>query len=145
MAGLPRHPFGVIRLGGAPRSARRGTDVEHGCLLKSMDLGTAATGSQVTRRTGATFLASTSKRARGPFDASVDPTDARKATVRRFGRSDRSRLRPGDGLTPEALRVKVRNTAQFGPGVGLGKDSGRGTSSAWLNHSGRRAGRGGEE
>jgi len=32
------------------------------------------------------------------FDASVDPTDARKATVRRFGQSDRStqgrRLRP---------------------------------------------------
>src|SRR4051812_3578133 len=28
------------------------------------------------------------KRARRPFDASVDPTEARKATVRRFGRSN---------------------------------------------------------
>jgi DNA invertase Pin-like site-specific DNA recombinase len=26
------------------------------------------------------------------FDASVDPTDARNATIRRFGRSDRSRV-----------------------------------------------------
>jgi hypothetical protein len=31
----------------------------------------------------------TPTRARRLFDASVDPTDARKATVRRFGRSDR--------------------------------------------------------
>jgi hypothetical protein len=85
MAGLPRHPFGVIRLGGrharafgrfhslprrrdAPRrttecdqvpSLAEGadgdplvvdieTDVEQGCLLKSMDLGPAAAGFQVT-------------------------------------------------------------------------------------------------
>jgi hypothetical protein len=32
------------------------TDVEHGCLLKSMYLGTAATGSHVTRLTEASFL-----------------------------------------------------------------------------------------
>src|SRR5262245_40358646 len=33
------------------------TDVEHGCLLKSLDLGTAPTGFQVTRLTGASFIA----------------------------------------------------------------------------------------
>src|SRR5262245_66664028 len=32
------------------------TDVEHGCLLKSMDLGTATTGFQVIRLTGASFI-----------------------------------------------------------------------------------------
>jgi hypothetical protein len=35
--------------------------VEHGCLLKSMDLGTAATGFHVTRLTGASFMLSTPK------------------------------------------------------------------------------------
>ena len=35
------------------------TDVERGCLLKSMDLGTAATGFQVTRLTEASFIVST--------------------------------------------------------------------------------------
>jgi hypothetical protein len=49
--------------------------VENGCLLKSMDLGNAATGFQVTRRTGASFIVSTPKRARRPFDASVDHTN----------------------------------------------------------------------
>jgi hypothetical protein len=34
----------------------------------------------------------TPTRAKRPFDASVDPTDARKATVRRFGGSDRNAL-----------------------------------------------------
>jgi hypothetical protein len=38
---------------------------------------------------------------------SVDPTDPRTATVRRFGRSDRSSLAPGDGI-PDQRRVKVR-------------------------------------
>src|SRR5262249_49329129 len=37
----------------------------------------------------------TPTRARRPFDASVDHTDAHKATVRRFGRSDRSAQRYG--------------------------------------------------
>jgi hypothetical protein len=37
------------------------TDLEQGCLLKSMDLGTAATESQVTRLTGASFRVSTPK------------------------------------------------------------------------------------
>ncbi len=36
-----------------------------------------------------------------------------------FGRSDRSRLAPGDG-TPDERGVKVRDAAQFGPGVDLG-------------------------
>jgi hypothetical protein len=40
------------------------TDVEFGCLLKSMELGTAATGFQVTRLTEASFIVSTPKRAR---------------------------------------------------------------------------------
>jgi hypothetical protein len=39
------------------------TDVEHGCLLKSMALGTAATGFQVTRLTEASFIVSTPRRA----------------------------------------------------------------------------------
>jgi hypothetical protein len=39
------------------------TDVEQGCLLKSMDLGNAATEFQVTRLTGAFFIASTPTRA----------------------------------------------------------------------------------
>jgi hypothetical protein len=37
------------------------TDVEHGCLLKSMDLETAATAFQVTRLTEASFIVSTPK------------------------------------------------------------------------------------
>src|SRR5262245_21818859 len=41
------------------------TDVEHGCLLKSMYLGNAATVFQVTRLTGASFIASTPKHLRG--------------------------------------------------------------------------------
>src|SRR5262249_54954661 len=36
-------------------------DVEHGCLLKSMHLGTAATEFQVSRLTGASFIVSTPK------------------------------------------------------------------------------------
>jgi hypothetical protein len=38
----------------------------------------------------------------------------------RVGRSDRSRLRFGDGITPGQRGVKVRLAARFGPGVGLG-------------------------
>jgi hypothetical protein len=38
------------------------TDVEHRCLLKSMDLGTAANGFQVTRPTEASFIVSTPTR-----------------------------------------------------------------------------------
>jgi hypothetical protein len=41
------------------------TDGEQGCLLKSLDLGTAATGFQVTRLTEASFIVSTPK----PFGA----------------------------------------------------------------------------
>src|SRR5262249_57938115 len=41
------------------------TDVEHGCLLNSMDLGTAATGFHVTRLTEASFIVSSPK--------SIDP------------------------------------------------------------------------
>jgi hypothetical protein len=44
------------------------TDVEQGCLLKSMDFGTAATGFQVIRLTGASFIVSTPTRARGRRD-----------------------------------------------------------------------------
>jgi hypothetical protein len=57
------------------------TDVEHGCLLESMDLGTAATGFQVTRPTGASFIVSAPKRARQPSDASVDPAEACKLSA----------------------------------------------------------------
>ena len=41
-------------------------------------------------------------------------------------------VKPGVGVTPEERGVKVREAAQFGPGVGPspGKDSGRGTTSA---------------
>jgi hypothetical protein len=53
------------------------TDVKHGCLQKSLDLGTAATAFQVIRRTRASFRVSTPKRAGRLADASVDPTDAR--------------------------------------------------------------------
>src|SRR5262245_21822265 len=42
------------------------TDVEHGRLLKSLDLGTAATGFQVTRPTEASYIVSTPKRYWGP-------------------------------------------------------------------------------
>src|SRR5215469_12221155 len=56
----------------------------------------------------------------GQTVTSVDPTDARKATVRRFGRSDRSRLRPGDAITLEERGVRVRDAAQFGLGAGPG-------------------------
>jgi hypothetical protein len=35
------------------------TNVEHGCLLKSIELGTAATGFHVTRSTEASFVVST--------------------------------------------------------------------------------------
>jgi hypothetical protein len=52
------------------------TDVEQGCLLKSMDFGTAATGFQVTLLTGASFIVSTPTRARRLADASVDHTGA---------------------------------------------------------------------
>ena len=40
-------------------------NVEHGCLLKSIYLGNAATEFQVTRLTGASFIVSTPTRARG--------------------------------------------------------------------------------
>ena len=47
----------------------------------------------------------TPKRAERLFDASVDPTDARKATVRRFGRSDSRSDRSAQELPPDC-RVK---------------------------------------
>jgi hypothetical protein len=52
--------------------------------------------------------------------ASVVPTDARELTVRRIGRSDRSRSKLGEGITREERGVKVRDAAQFRPHVGLG-------------------------
>src|SRR5262249_759244 len=55
------------------------TDVEHRCLLKSMYLGNAATGFQVTRLTGASFIASTPK--------SFEPRLLRSITPRRDERS----------------------------------------------------------
>ena len=58
------------------------------------------------------------------LDASVDPTDARKATVRRFGRSDRSRLIPRHEITPDERGVMVRDAAQFGTGIGPGPEYG---------------------
>jgi hypothetical protein len=65
---------------------------------------------------------SDNRRPRLPLEnpASVDPTEARMAAVRRFGGSDRSRLKPGDGITCEERGVKVRDAAQLRPGVGLG-------------------------
>jgi hypothetical protein len=53
-------------------------------------------------------------------DAPVDPTEAREATVRRFGRSDRSRLTPHDDIAPDEREVRVCNAAQFRPSIGLG-------------------------
>ena len=75
---------------------------------------------------------------------SVDPTDARKATVRCFGRSDRSRLISRDEITPDKCGVMVGSTAQFRPGVclGLGEESGRIYTSARTEHYRRRMGRG---
>jgi hypothetical protein len=52
--------------------------------------------------------------------ASVEPTEARNDILGCFGRADRSRLRSGDGITPGERGIKVRDAAQFGPGVGLG-------------------------
>src|SRR5262245_17843708 len=56
-------------------------DVEHGCLLKSMYLGNAATEFQVTRLTEASFIVSTPTRAGRLDDASVDHTEARQTTA----------------------------------------------------------------
>jgi hypothetical protein len=70
------------------------TDVEHGCLLKSMELGTAATGFHVIRLTEASFIVSTPKRAGTVSDASVDPTDARR--VAGIARISDAGLRKGD-------------------------------------------------
>jgi hypothetical protein len=50
----------------------------------------------------ARFVPTTPTRARRPFDASVDHTDARKATVRRFGRSHRRAQ--GDRPTLRSIR-----------------------------------------
>jgi hypothetical protein len=51
----------------------------------------------------------------------VDPTEARKATVRLFGRSDQSRIIPGDDIIPDERGVMERDAAQFGLGVGSGQ------------------------
>ena len=52
------------------------TDVEHGRLLKSLYLGNAATGFQVTRLTGASFIVSTPKhRARDLAASSIRPSE----------------------------------------------------------------------
>ena len=86
----------------------------------------------------------TPKRARRPFDASVDPTEARKATVRRFGRSHRSRLVLRDDITADERGAMVRNGLSAGPALVLGADtdSGRGRSSARPDHHRGRVGRG---
>jgi hypothetical protein len=52
------------------------TDVKHGCLRKSMELGTAATGYHVIGLTEASFIVSTPTRARRLADTSDDPTEA---------------------------------------------------------------------
>jgi hypothetical protein len=81
-------------------------DVEHSCLLKSLYLGNAATGLQATRLTGASFIISTPTRAGRLADASVDPTEARNDILGCFGRSDRSRLIPRDGILPTSAGLR---------------------------------------
>src|SRR5262249_28120641 len=49
------------------------------------------------------------------LSASVDPTEARKATVRCFGRSRRTRLMPRRLPHSGQDRVNVRDAARFGP------------------------------
>jgi hypothetical protein len=52
------------------------TVVEHACLLRSMDLGTAATGLQVIRLTGASFRVSTPKQIEPRLLRSIRPSRA---------------------------------------------------------------------
>jgi hypothetical protein len=59
-----------------PRDAIE-TDVEHGCLLKWMELETAATGFHGTRLTEASFIVSTPTCAGRLTDASVGATEVR--------------------------------------------------------------------
>jgi hypothetical protein len=54
-------------------------NVEHGCLLKSRELGTAAAGFQVTRLTEASFIVSTPRPVEAKLLRWVDPIKARKA------------------------------------------------------------------
>jgi hypothetical protein len=58
----------------------------------------------------------TPTRARRLFDVSVDQTDARKATIRRFGRSDRGAqvdrltlrsIDPTDARNPDSCRLLI--------------------------------------
>jgi hypothetical protein len=63
-------------------TAGASTDVEHGCLLKSMELETAVTGFHVTRLTQASFIVSTPKPVEPKLLRSVDPVDTRRAAQR---------------------------------------------------------------
>ena len=62
----------------------------------------------------------------------------------RVGRIDRSRFKPGDGLTPEGRGVMSATRLRSGPALvsALGEYSGRGTTSAWQDYSCRGGGRG---
>jgi hypothetical protein len=60
------------------------TDIKHGCLLKSMYLGTAATGFHITGLTEASFVVSTPTPI-GPKLRLVDPTEASKDPPARVG------------------------------------------------------------
>src|SRR5262249_49944853 len=65
----------------------------------------------------------TPTRARRLADASVDPTDARKATVRRFGRSDRSAQAIVTGLRERVPRpcMGIMAAGVRRDGLGIGK------------------------
>jgi len=57
-----------------------------------------------------------------PKEYSLRKVFAEKSVAERcIGRSDRSRLIPGDDITPDERGVIVRNAAQFGLGVGPGQ------------------------
>jgi hypothetical protein len=64
----------------------------------------------------ARFGPTTPTRANRPFDASVDPTEARNVTVRRFGRSDDARSVAG--FSPDNCAVsRGRKCAQRSSGT----------------------------
>jgi len=71
----------------------------------------------------ARYLIVRCNRSRAEGDIRTEWHRAAKIPPGCFGRSDRSRLIPRDGI-PEERGVKVRDAVQFGPGVGLGPGSG---------------------
>jgi hypothetical protein len=82
------------------------TGVEQGCLLKSMELGTAATRFHVTRLTEASFIVSTPKHARRLANASVDPTRRAQRNPSALRGPERSRqCRSGMQGPPDASRL----------------------------------------